>query len=86
MAWKKGQSGNLKGRGIDKLSDKLVRQHGPAALAMILHLMEHGKDHKIRLDAAKYLADRAYGKAAQAVQVSGEDGGPIRVAVINTDV
>lgn len=30
------------------------------------------KDERIRLDAAKYLTDRLYGKAPQALELSGE--------------
>ncbi|HEX4461917.1 MAG TPA: hypothetical protein VIA18_28250 [Polyangia bacterium] len=35
------------------------------------------KDHEIRMKAAAHLADRGYGKAAQAV--TGEDGGAIKI-------
>lgn len=38
------------------------------------------KSLKVRLETAKYLTDRRDGKAAQAIEVSGKDGGaPIRV-------
>lgn len=84
--FKKGKSGNPNGRRVEKLSDKLAQQYGPDAIQIIQELMRTSKSPKIRLDAAKYLADRAYGKAPQAVQLSGEEGGPIRVAVINSDV
>lgn len=36
-----------------------------------------GPDHDVRMKAANYLADRGYGKPAQAV--TGEDGGAIKV-------
>jgi hypothetical protein len=36
------------------------------------------EDERIRLDAAKYLTDRLYGKASQAVAISDADGGPIQ--------
>lgn len=34
-------------------------------------------DYRIRLEARKYLTDRRDGKAKQAVEVGGKDGGPI---------
>jgi hypothetical protein len=36
------------------------------------------KDERIALDAIKYLTDRVYGKASQAVAISDPDGGPIQ--------
>ena len=39
-------------------------------------------DEKIRLDATKYLTDRIYGKATQALEHTGPDGGPIPIATI----
>lgn len=79
--FKKGKSGNPEGRRVEKLSDKLAQQYGPAAIETIQELMRTSKSPKIRLDAAKYLADRAYGKAPQAVELQGKDGGPL-IAVI----
>jgi hypothetical protein len=38
-------------------------------------------NHKIRLEARKYLTDRRDGKPAQAVHHSGESGGPVRFTV-----
>lgn len=79
--FKKGQSGNPEGRRRHKLADGLVNEYGPEALQIIRELMRTSKSPKIRLDAAKYLADRAYGKAPQALELQGKDGGPL-VAVI----
>jgi hypothetical protein len=36
-------------------------------------------DERIVLDTLKYLTDRAYGKAPQALEVGGKDGGPIEM-------
>jgi hypothetical protein len=38
------------------------------------------KDERIRLEALKYLSDRAYGKASQSVNLQG-DGNDLRVIV-----
>lgn len=35
-------------------------------------------DPNVRLNDAKYLCDQMYGKANQALQVSGPDGGPVQ--------
>lgn len=40
-------------------------------------------DHKERLAAIAWLADRGWGKAEQPVELSGADGGPLQV-VVNT--
>ena len=39
------------------------------------------KDERIVLDTLKYLSDRAYGKAPQAMEVTGPQGGPIQAAI-----
>lgn len=67
----KGKSGNPKGRQIEKLADKLAQQYGPRALEIIASIMNNSEEDRYRLDAAKYLADRAYGKAKQEVDVKG---------------
>lgn len=36
-----------------------------------------------RIKAVEFLADRAHGKPAQAVEVSGEGGGPLTVTVVS---
>lgn len=40
----------------------------------------------VRADLAKYLIDRAYGKASQAVELSGPNGGPIDVRSLLLDL
>lgn len=82
MAFKKGQSGNPNGRRVEKLSDTLAKKYGPKAIEYISSVLEDKKaELRYRVDCAKYLADRAYGKAAQAVEVGGKDGGPIEVSI-----
>lgn len=41
------------------------------------------KDERIVLETLKYLTDRAYGKAKQALEHSGPNGGPIEHEVID---
>ena len=36
-----------------------------------------------RIKAVEFLSDRAYGKPAQSVEVSGENGGPLTVTVVS---
>lgn len=48
--------------------------------------MLNSEDEKIRLDTAKYLTDRLYGKAPQAIEMSGKDGAPIAFQNIMVDL
>lgn len=79
--FKPGQSGNPSGKPkTDKALVAQWKKMGARAMEIIAELSETG-DKKTRLEAAKYLADRAYGKPGQSVELSGKDGGPL-VAVI----
>lgn len=40
----------------------------------------------VRADLAKFLIDRAYGKASQSVELSGPDGGPIDIKGVILDL
>lgn len=75
--FKKGQSGNPKGRppklpGLDKLLDKVLgeEKNGISASEAIL-LALRAKAAKGDIRAAEVLMDRAYGKAKQPVEHSG---------------
>lgn len=81
MPFKKGQSGNPQGRRVEKISDAIAKKFGPEAIEIIADLMRNSPEERVRLDAAKYLSDRAFGKAAQSVELSGKEGGPL-LAVI----
>lgn len=75
MAFQPGQSGNPGGRPKESAEVKaLARQHGPAAIAKLVELL-NGDDKRLSKDAAIALLDRGYGKPAQAI--TGEDGGPV---------
>lgn len=43
--------------------------------------LANSEDERIVLEVLKYLTDRANGKARQAVEVTGEDGGPVQTAI-----
>lgn len=36
-------------------------------------------DEKIRIEALKYLTDRAHGRPAQAINLGGSEGGPLEI-------
>ena len=44
---------------------------------------EEGEEFKHRIEAAEWLADRGFGKAIQAHEVTGEDGGPLVITYVN---
>jgi hypothetical protein len=46
--------------------------------------LANSPDPRIVLETLKYLTDRAYGKARQTVETSGDGGGPIAFQVIST--
>ena len=56
----------------------LAMVHGPAAVLQLAALAKKAESEAARVAAIKELLDRAYGKAAQAVQMSGPDNGPIQ--------
>lgn len=59
----------------------LARQYAPAALEEIARLAREGKTEQTRVAASKEILDRAYGRPAQSVEMTGKDGGPVLTAV-----
>lgn len=87
--WDKGQSGNPKGRPpklpqLDKLLDAVLgeEKEGISAAEVILKALRL-KATKGDVRAAEVLLDRAYGKASQKVEQSGET--TIRVIYDDTE-
>lgn len=79
--FKPGVSGNPNGRPRSgtSLAELLRLKDGPKAIKIIAKLCKH-KDPSVSLKAAQYLADRAYGKAPQAL--AGESGqGPVELVI-----
>jgi HEAT repeat protein len=82
MTFKKGVSPNPGGRPkIVQAIKELAMKKSPEAFERITQLLDD-PDPRISLAAAKEILDRAYGRPAQAVEVSGTDGAPI-VPIIN---
>lgn len=80
--FKKGQSGNPNGRrSCDKNFLDNCRKYTVEALEVIAEVMRNGEEESDRLKAAIWLVERGQGKATQAVEVSGQGGGPL-VAVL----
>ena len=81
--WVKGQSGNPRGRARTppELTEACRRLSTDAitVLGTILRSKKHRPQDRIR--AAEVLLDRGYGKATQAVELSGPEGGAIPVAI-----
>src|SRR6478609_1322860 len=82
-SFKKGQTGNPNGRpkklpAIDELLDKVLGTDGSGkseAEAILNALKAKAKRGDVR--AAELLLDRAYGKAKQAIQMSGDKENPL---------
>lgn len=82
MAFKPGESGNPGGRPKkDTTIVDLCRAAAPEAIAEIIRLSKHSSDEKIKVQACREILDRGYGKAAQAVELSGSDGEPLKIGI-----
>ncbi len=54
-----------------------AQDFGEDAISILANLMYKSEDEKTRISAAKEILDRAYGRAPQAMEVTGKVGGPI---------
>lgn len=82
MAFKPGESGNPGGRPKkDTTIVDLARAASPQAIAKIIELANNSSDPKIQIQACREILDRGYGKAAQAVELSGSDGEPLKIGI-----
>lgn len=82
----KGVSGNPNGRPKDYGGFReSMRDMGKKAAAVLSELLEHGEEAQ-RLNAARFVLEMGWGKATQALEVTGKDGGPIEVDHDVTDL
>jgi hypothetical protein len=83
MTWVKGQSGCPAGKakGVKDKRKQLrdLLWHLVPKAAQVLEEMLSEKDNKAF--AAKEVFDRVYGKAAQAVELTGKAGGPMQAVI-----
>lgn len=78
----KGVSGNPSGRPKDHLKLKnLCAEHGPRAVQILVEAMENAPEWSDRIKAAKEILDRGFGKPAQALDLSSDDGTGITVII-----
>lgn len=59
----------------------LARKFTDDALVTLVAIAKHGESESARVTAAIALLDRGYGRPRQALEHSGEGGGPMRVHV-----
>lgn len=82
MAFKKGKSGNPGGRpkGEGEVRD-LAKAYTKEAINKLANWMR-SNNSKASVAASMALLDRGWGRPAQAVELSGKDGGPITVTCV----
>ncbi len=79
MPFAKGQSGNPGGRpkALRAVEDA-AREHTPAAIETLATICgDAAQPAAARVTAANSLLDRAWGRARQAVEVAGQNGGTV---------
>lgn len=82
VGFKKGQSGNPGGKPKQNQDvTELARAEAPAALARLIDMATNCHDIRTRLAANIQILDRAYGKPAQAIDMSGKIETEITVIV-----
>ena len=67
---------------VTKDAKRLANGYGKEAIKILVDIMRDGSSDQVRVSAAREVLDRAYGKAPQAIQHSGEAGGPITFKVV----
>jgi len=56
----------------------MAKTHAAAALKTLAEIAKDGESESARVSAATAILDRAYGRPPQAMQLTGEEGGPIK--------
>jgi hypothetical protein len=82
--WKKGESGNPQGARVLKNLHEVVllaRQYTTAAITRLGEII-HSNDIPAATRAAEALLDRAWGRAPQVVELTGEGGKPIEQKIV----
>lgn len=87
MTFKKGKSGNPAGQTKDvaKLRQQLKREFAfisPQAKTVLERLLL-SDDENVQLKAAKEILDRGIGKATEHIELTGENGGPIKSELVD---
>lgn len=84
MPFVKGQSGNPGGRVKQDVNVRdMCRAHTAMAVKTLVEIAENpDAPPSARTTAAQYLLDRGWGRPAQAVEVTGEGGGPVTLRVL----
>lgn len=72
---KRAGAGRPKGKVSQAKRDiaEMARDHGEAALRVLLHVATQGETEAARVSAANALLDRGYGKAPQALDLTSSD-------------
>ena len=87
MKFQKGQSGNPSGRPKIVMADgrslrDLAREHTVAAVETLVRIMtDEGAPPAAQVQAASNILDRGWGKASQAVELTGAEGGPVETRI-----
>lgn len=76
-------AGRPKGRKDNKTLEieAKAKKYAGDALKALAEIARHGESETARVSACVALLDRGYGKPRQAVEHSGEGGGPVSIAV-----
>ncbi len=64
---------------------EMAREYTSDALMALVAIAQRGESEAARISAANALLDRGYGKAPQAVEHTGKNGGPITHADASTE-
>lgn len=78
-------SGRPKGRKSAKTLEieAAARQYRDDALKALAHVMAHSENDSARVAAANSILDRGFGRPRQALEHTGEEGGPIEIQVVH---